>query len=60
MTFCGYSVPHPAEDQMLLRIQTVDGVSAQDVLRKGFKDLKEICQITKAKFQTEMGQFQQK
>ena len=37
--FCGYDMPHPAEDQMFLRIQTVEGVSAQDALRKGLKDL---------------------
>ena len=34
-------MPHPAEDQMFLRIQTAEGVSAQDALRKGLKDLKE-------------------
>lgn len=37
VTFCGYSIPHPAEDQMFLRIQTVEGVPAQDVLRKAFQ-----------------------
>ena len=25
VAFCGYSLPHPAEDQMHLRIQTVEG-----------------------------------
>ncbi len=29
----------------------MDGVAAQDVLRKGFQDLKAICEITKEKFQ---------
>merc|ERR1712026_438799 len=38
--FCGYSMPHPAEDQMHMRIQTVKGVDAQDALLKGLQDLK--------------------
>lgn len=55
--FCGYSMPHPAEDQMFLRIQTVEGVSAQDALRKGLKDLKEVCKVTKDKFEEAMSKF---
>ena len=50
VTFCGYSIPHPAEDQMYLRIQTVEGVAAQDALKKGFQDLKGVCEATKKKF----------
>lgn len=55
--FCGYSMPHPAEDQMFLRIQTAEGVSAQDALRKGLKDLKEMCKVTKNKFEDAMVKF---
>ena len=53
VSFCGYSIPHPAENQMFLRVQTVEGYPAQDALRKGLKDLKEMCQITKKKFLAE-------
>ena len=35
VVFCGYSLPHPAEDQMHLRIQTIEKVDAQDALLKG-------------------------
>lgn len=55
--FCGYDMPHPAEDQMFLRIQTVEGVSAQDALRKGLKDLKDICKVTKEKFEEAVQKF---
>ena len=58
VTFCGYSIPHPAEDQMFLRIQTVEGVAAQDALRKGFRDLKQICQITRQTFVDERSRFE--
>ena len=50
-------MPHPAEDQMFLRIQTAEGVSAQDALRKGLKDLKEMCKVTKNKFEDAMVKF---
>ena len=43
-------MPHPAEDQMHMRIQTVDGVDAQDALLKGLKDLKAITLHTKDVF----------
>lgn len=55
--FCGYSMPHPAEDQMFFRIQTAEGVSAQDALRKGLKDLKEVCKVTKDRFEEAMLKF---
>lgn len=48
--FCGYSLPHPAEDQMHLRIQTVEGVDAQDALLKGLQDLKKMTVHAKETF----------
>jgi DNA-directed RNA polymerase I and III subunit RPAC2 len=54
--FCGYSMPHPAEDQMFLRIQTAEGVDAQDILKKGLEDLKSICHHTKEVFQASAGE----
>ncbi len=42
---------------MFLRIQTVEGVAAQDVLRKGFQDLKAICKVTKQKFEEEFNDY---
>lgn len=42
VTFCGYSVPHPSERKINLRIQT-SGVAAVEALRKGLEDLQEMC-----------------
>jgi DNA-directed RNA polymerase I and III subunit RPAC2 len=60
VSFCGYSIPHPAEDQMFLRIQTIEGGSdtATDVLKQGFRDLKKMCSITKKKFNKEKEEFE--
>lgn len=55
--FCGYSMPHPAEDKMLLRIQTVEGYSAPEALKQGLHDLKQMCQITRKTFQEAVEEF---
>jgi len=43
---------------MHLRIQTYDGVLAQDVLMKGISDLKELCNIVLEKFETARDEFE--
>ncbi|KAF2669175.1 DNA-directed RNA polymerase I and III polypeptide [Microthyrium microscopicum] len=48
--FCGYSIPHPAEAKMHIRIQTYDDVSAQEVLEKGLDDLADLCDVVVEKF----------
>ncbi|KAL1934100.1 hypothetical protein VTP01DRAFT_6282 [Rhizomucor pusillus] len=41
--FCGYSIPHPSEAKMHLRVQTTEETTAVDALRKGFDDLRDMC-----------------
>ncbi|KAF2639073.1 RBP11-like subunits of RNA polymerase [Massarina eburnea CBS 473.64] len=48
--FCGYSIPHPSENKMNLRIQTYDGVNVYTVLEKGLNDLMDICDVVEEKF----------
>ena len=33
--FCGYTLPHPSDDLIKIRIQTRDGIPATKVLRQG-------------------------
>ncbi|KAF7941240.1 hypothetical protein BELL_0201g00030 [Botrytis elliptica] len=47
--FCGYSIPHPSEELMNIRIQTYDN-SAEDALRKGLDDLIDLCDVVADKF----------
>ena len=56
MTFCGYSVPHPSEKKISLRIQT-NGASALDVLRKGLEDLQLMCDHMTEIFQKRVDDF---
>ncbi|CAM9423763.1 unnamed protein product, partial [Chrysoparadoxa australica] len=44
--FCGYSVPHPSEPKMNIRLQT-HGEPAVKVLKQGLDDLTTICDSVK-------------
>ncbi|CAI6333950.1 unnamed protein product [Periconia digitata] len=48
--FCGYSIPHPSENKMNLRIQTYDNVNVYTVLEKGLGDLMDMCDVVSEKF----------
>ncbi|TVY41935.1 DNA-directed RNA polymerases I and III subunit [Lachnellula subtilissima] len=47
--FCGYSIPHPSEDLMNIRIQTWEG-TAVEALEKGLDDLSDLCDVVEEKF----------
>ncbi|MCJ1237565.1 DNA-directed RNA polymerases I and III subunit RPAC2 [Varicellaria rhodocarpa] len=57
--FCGYSIPHPSEAKMNIRIQTYadgcrrgdeEGTTVYEVLEKGFDDLADLCDVVEEKF----------
>ncbi|KAG7306833.1 hypothetical protein JYU34_008279 [Plutella xylostella] len=54
--FCGYTVPHPAEDKMHFRIQTFE-TPALEVLKRGLTDLEKVCEHTMELFKTEVAAF---
>lgn len=39
LEFGGYSVPHPLEDRILVRVQAKRGIKAAEILSKAFDDL---------------------
>ncbi|KAK0183471.1 hypothetical protein PV327_001509 [Microctonus hyperodae] len=53
VAFCGYTVPHPAETKMHLRIQMKGNERAVDALRQGLKDLDKVCDHVADQFQQE-------
>ncbi|KAL2036982.1 hypothetical protein N7G274_010267 [Stereocaulon virgatum] len=57
---CGYSIPHPSEAKMNIRIQTYEGTTVYDVLEKGFEDLMSLCDIVTDKFTAERDKFNAK
>ncbi|KAF5709114.1 DNA-directed RNA polymerase I III subunit RPAC2 [Fusarium mundagurra] len=47
--FCAYSIPHPSEPKMNIRIQTYSG-TAVDALKKGLVDIQEVCDVVADEF----------
>jgi DNA-directed RNA polymerase I and III subunit RPAC2 len=60
-SFCGYSVPHPSEDLMNVRVQTISkyylinkynlDTPSDKVVSKGLVRVSKICDILTEKFQ---------
>ncbi|KAJ5570270.1 uncharacterized protein N7459_009700 [Penicillium hispanicum] len=55
--FCGYTIPHPSDAKMHLRIQTTDSTTALEALEKGFDDLMDLCDVVSDKFTVARDQF---
>ncbi|KAG9439496.1 hypothetical protein H6P81_019661 [Aristolochia fimbriata] len=49
VAFCGYSIPHPSENRVNIRVQTI-GHPAKDVLKDALQDLMLICQHVRITF----------
>lgn len=47
--FCGYSIPHPSENRVNIRVQTT-GDPAKDVLKDALQDLMVVCQQVRQTF----------
>ncbi|KAF7729224.1 RNA polymerase subunit AC19 [Apophysomyces ossiformis] len=52
--FCGYSIPHPSEAKMNLRIQTSDNTTAIEALSKGLNDLHDMCAFIRQAYEEEL------
>ncbi|VEU20346.1 DEKNAAC101159 [Brettanomyces naardenensis] len=48
--FCGYSIPHPSENKMNVRIQTYGDQTAVQALHKGLDDLANVCAFIEDEF----------
>ena len=48
--FCGYSIPHPSENKLNIRIQTYGNISAVEALHQGLDNLSELCGAIEDKF----------
>nr|AQS22690.1 DNA-directed RNA polymerases I and III subunit rpac2 [Pseudodiaptomus poplesia] len=60
VTFAGYTIPHPSEDIMHLRVQTIEGYLPQAALCQAFVDLKSMVTLTKSKFQDAFDEYDSK
>ncbi|EER28956.1 DNA-directed RNA polymerases I and III 16 kDa polypeptide, putative [Coccidioides posadasii C735 delta SOWgp] len=56
--FCGYTMPHPSETKMNLRIQTYASTNVFEVLDKGLSDLIDLCDVVTETFTTARDDFE--
>lgn len=52
--FCGYSIPHPSENKMNVRIQTYGNITAVEAFHQGLDNLSELCTYVEEKFTEEV------
>ncbi|CAD7091941.1 unnamed protein product [Hermetia illucens] len=55
--FCGYTIPHPAENKMHFRIQANKKLRAIDILKRGLEDLEAVCDHTIETFEKAMNDY---
>eukprot|EP00162_Nutomonas_longa_P007174 comp17568_c0_seq1/m.29911 comp17568_c0_seq1/g.29911 ORF comp17568_c0_seq1/g.29911 comp17568_c0_seq1/m.29911 type:complete len:112 (+) comp17568_c0_seq1:26-361(+) len=60
VTFCGYSVPHPLEPKLNLRIQTSSNSDSVAVLRSAIGNLKKLTKEVEAVFDAKVTEHNQK
>jgi len=54
--FCGYSIPHPSDNKMHLRIETKD-IPAKEVLKTGLKQLQEVMDHVSKTFEVAVNDY---
>ena len=60
VTFCGYSVPHPLESKMNMRVQTQPDTTAHAELAAGMEDLAKLCEGLQQEFGSAVDDFRTK
>ncbi|TVU25844.1 hypothetical protein EJB05_28354 [Eragrostis curvula] len=56
VAFCGYSIPHPADNKVNIRVQTT-GDPAKDVLKDSLQDLMVMCQHIRGTFDNAVADY---
>ncbi|GAV74497.1 RNA_pol_L_2 domain-containing protein [Cephalotus follicularis] len=56
VSFCGYSIPHPSDARVNIRVQTT-GESAREVFKDSLKDLMFMCQHVRSTFKKSVDDF---
>lgn len=56
--YCSYTISHPNEDKMMVRIQAREG-RAVDILRRGLENLNDVCDHTIDTFEQAMKDFRE-
>ncbi|KAI9491278.1 DNA-directed RNA polymerase [Zychaea mexicana] len=52
--FCGYSIPHPSEAKMHMRVQTTNKTTAVDALTTGLDSLNDLCKVVLEAYEADL------
>ncbi|XP_075264381.1 DNA-directed RNA polymerases I and III subunit RPAC2-like [Convolutriloba macropyga] len=58
--FAGYSIPHPSEKVVNVRVQTTGEVTAHDAFREALGKLAELCVHMKTTFEDSVSEYESK
>ncbi|CAI5459549.1 unnamed protein product [Closterium sp. Yama58-4] len=59
VSFCGYSVPHPSDNKVNIRVQTT-GDPAREVLKDGLVELAGFCEHVTRTFEAAFDKFEKR
>ncbi|CAI5505967.1 unnamed protein product [Closterium sp. Naga37s-1] len=59
VSFCGYSVPHPSDNKVNIRVQTT-GDPAREVLKDGLLELAGFCEHVTRTFESAFDKFERR
>lgn len=59
VTFCGYSIPHPTEDSVNIRVQTTGEMTAAQALLTACEECSKVCKHIGDVFDAAIEQYQQ-
>merc|ERR1719345_603616 len=55
--FAGYTVPHPSEPFMNLRVQTIEGHVADEAVTQGLDSIIEVCNVVGKRYRNAVKQY---
>ncbi|KAG2427737.1 hypothetical protein HXX76_012062 [Chlamydomonas incerta] len=58
VAFCGYSMPHPSEELVNLRVQTTGKVTAMQAVKAACEDVSQVCGHMRTTLQEAVNKFQ--
>lgn len=58
--FCGYTIPHPSENKLHLRIETRKPTTASDALKTGLQQLQELSNHVLSTFESAVEDYKSK
>ncbi|GLC37687.1 hypothetical protein PLESTB_000802100 [Pleodorina starrii] len=59
VAFCGYSMPHPSEELVNLRVQTTGQITAMQAVKAACEDVKQVCSHMRSSLAAAVAQYQQ-